>query len=605
MRKLLLSLALALTGATGVAGASSNAALPSPLPTCAYGAASNGLDGYEEHAISSAADAYAGDRGTFAAAAAAYVYGFPMLDELTTIKGYVHNTLVNVNALATPSTTGVVSPNVDTAYSVAWIDLTQGPLVFSVPSLPDRFYTIQFMDAYTNAFAYVGWGSTGTAAGDYAIVPPGWTGTLPATVQKIQAPTNTLWLLGRTLVNSSADLPAVKAAQDGYKLTPLTAFEEGARQGGVDLASYPNGKPKSIPSGANFIGALNQALAINPPPAADDCLLMSLAPAGVQKPTASSSSELAADGENIAGIIPAPADNPAVDAGLIAGQKLVVAAAAHLQASLAATDHGWEILTSGIGTYATDYLGRAIVATDYLGANTPVQGLYPTDATDVDGKPLTGANRYTITFPKGNLPPAGAFWSLTMYGSDNYLYDNPLNRYAIGNRTTGLVLNRDGSLTLHLSHDQPPSGTSNWLPAPTGDFHLILRLYQPAASALDRKWTPPPIFATGETLMPTISKLRRHGLRLSWTDTQATVTRLELIEPNGVRRTIVHRDRSGFNTVLLPRRSHGTLLRGTYRVVLTPGRALYDTGPGRSRRLVFAVGRSERLTLREPAGLYG
>ena len=598
MRKLLLSLTLALTGITAAANASSIAPVPSPLPSCAYGTASNGLDGYEQRAISSAANAYGGDRAAFAAGAAAYIYGYPMLDELTTIKGYVHNTLVNVSALATPSTTGVVSPNVDTAYSVAWIDLTQGPLVFSVPSMPDRFYTIQFMDAYTNAFAYVGSGSTGTAAGDYAIVPPGWTGTLPATVHRIQAPTNTLWLLGRTLVNSSADLPAVKAAQDGYKLTPLTAFEGGARQGGVDLSSYPNGKPKSIPTGADFIGALNQALAINPPPAADHCLLTSLAAAGVQTPTADSNSELVANGENLAGITPAPADNPAVDAGLIAGQQLVAAAASHVQASLAAQDHGWEILTSGIGTYATDYLGRAIIATDYLGANTPVQGLYPTDATDVDGKPLTGANGYTLTFPKGDLPPAGAFWSLTMYGSDNYLYDNPLNRYAIGNRTTGLVVNRDGSLTLHLSHDQPPSGTSNWLPAPAGHFHVILRLYQPAASALDRKWTPPPIFAPGETLTPAISKLRRRGLRLTWTDTQATVTRLKLTEPNRERRTIVHRDRAGSNTVLLPRHSHGALLHGIYRVVLTPGRALYDTGPGRSRRLVFAVGRIRRVTVR-------
>jgi hypothetical protein len=586
MRKLAFGLILVLAVVTA---ASTSAAGSSLLPACAYGSSPAGLIGYEESAITQAAGAYSGDRSAFAAAAAAYVYGYPMIDELATLKGYVHNTLINVDALATPSTQGVVSPNVDTAYSVAWIDLTQGPLVFTVPAMANRFYTVQFMDAFTNAFAYVGYGTTGPAAGSYALVPPGWSGALPAGVHEIQAPTNTLWLLGRTRVNSTADLAAVKAAQAGYTLTPLAAYEAGVREPGLSLDKYPNGKAKAIPTGAKFIGALNQELTFNPPPAADDCLVAALAPAGVSLSQPSSSQSLSADLENVAGVTPAPADNPAVDAGLAAGKQIVAAAATKVEASLAAADHGWEILTSGIGVYGTDDIARAIIATDFLGANTPVQGLYPMADVDVDDRPLDGANTYTITFPKGDLPPAGAFWSLTMYGSDNYLYANSLDRYAVGNRTTGLVDNPNGSLTLYLSHSQPTTGTSTWLPAPAGNFHVILRLYQPARSALDGAWRPPPIFAAGERLVPVISRVRRSGRKLSWTDSQATRTHLRLVGPGGLTVQLEHRDRAGRNTVTLSLQRHGRVLAGAYRVYLRPARALYDTGAGQIARYGFRV----------------
>jgi hypothetical protein len=574
---------------------------------CALGLATPGLGNEFATALERATAAYSASLGadsvaakeraerTFAAAAAAYVYGMPQETLLQTIKGYVHNEIVNVNALATPSTQGVVSPNVDTAYSVAWIDLTTGPVVINVPNTGGRFYTFQFLDAYTNAFAYVGSGSTGTKAGAYALVPPGWSGTLPAGVTAIKSPTNTVWLLGRTLVNGPSDFPAVKQIQEQYALTPLSTWELGARVPSVTISSYPSGKKKPVPSGTAFISTLNQELTIDPPPAADDCALEAMAPAGVALTHPTPAEEDAADLANIAGETPASNDDAAtaaaVDAGVSAGPTIVADATSRLLTADAQGNHGWDVLNRSIGTYGTDYLARAIIGTDYLGANIPSQGIYPVAYVDVAGRAFNGADRYTITFPRGLLPPARAFWSLTMYDSENYLYANALNRYAIGNRTSGLVYGRHGSLTLYLQHTQPGSAAAraNWLPAPDGTFHMILRLYQPTEAALDETWKPPPVFGTGEVLRPVLSRLRVADGRLRYADSQAATTHITISGDGRVVAHFIHRDHAGDNAVSL-RRFH--LRPGRYRLVTRAigVAASYDNTPGRAVSLRFRAG---------------
>jgi hypothetical protein len=571
---------------------------PDPIAACALGSPTPGLGSEYETALAAATSAYGatltGDsataaaqaRRTFAAAAAAYIYGMPQESLLQTIKGYVHNEIVNVNALATPTTEGVVSPNVDTAYSVAWIDLTTGPLVVNVPNTHGRFYTFQFMDAYTNAFAYVGTGSTGTAAGAYALVPPGWTGTLPAGVTEIKSPTNTVWLLGRTLVNGPSDFPAVKQIQDQYELTPLAAWQMGTRMPSLTLSSYPAGKKKPLPTGTDSISTLNQELTIDPPPAADDCALEAMTPAAVVLAHPTAAQEDAADLANIAGVTPAlqanAATTAAIDAGVAAGPKVVAEATSRLLVADAKGNHGWDILSGSIGTYGTQYLGRAIVATDYLGANTPAQGIYPVAYVDVAGRTFNGADDYTITFPRGLLPPARAFWSLTMYDSANFLYANSLNRYAIGNRTPGLHYGPNGSLTLYIQHAEPASAAAraNWLPAPDGTFHMILRLYQPSAAALHGAWKPPPVFRTGEILRPALSGLRLSGERLSYTDSQVAITHFTIARGRRIVARFTHRDLPGRNVVSLKRLHLGA---GRYRLSAQPigVPASYDNAPGR------------------------
>jgi hypothetical protein len=147
-----------------------------------------------------------------------------------------------------------------------------------------------------------------------------------------------------------------------------------------------------------------------------------------------------------------------------------------------------------VGAYGRNYLGRAVIATAALGANTRPETVYPLAVDDARGRQLSGRHRYTIRFARGQLPPANAFWSLTMYGSDRYLVDNPIDRYAIGDRTAGLRRGPDGSLTIRVQRKRPSgAAAANWLPAPAGRFRLAMRVYEPRRPVLDGRWLPPPV----------------------------------------------------------------------------------------------------------------
>ncbi|MDQ6835549.1 MAG: DUF1254 domain-containing protein [Actinomycetota bacterium] len=587
------------------------------IASCAFGASVPRLVAYYPSAVAHSADNYAAHlsganastrakaRQVFTAAAAAYVYGFPQVVERATIKHFAHNQIVSVAALADPQVTTVVAPNVDTAYTVSWLDLTSGPIVVNVPDTGGRFYTFQFLDAFTNAFSYLGTGSTGTQAGAYVLVPPGYSGSVPAGVTKINAPSNTVWLLGRTLVKNQADLPAVKQLQEKYQATPLSAWQTGARQPPVVLDHYPPTIPKSIPTGAQFIATLNNEMNVDPPPASDDCALRAMAPAGVQVPHPTPAQTLLSDLSDVAPAPPAaasdPVSNAAINAGTAAAVQIVATGATRLNASSRAINNGWEILGRWVGAYGQRYMGRSIVATNLLAANTPQQTIYPIADTDSKGRALNGAYRYTIRFRRGQLPPVKAFWSLTMYNASYFLSANPSNRYAIGDRTAGLHFARDGSLTVYVQHGAPPGAAqrANWLPAPPGRFHLILRLYQPKARALSGVWKPAPVLRAGESLRPVLTRLhvsprrfraarrgavvvRHHGAaRVRYRDSQGVVTHFTILSVHRrahcrpshrhqclVERVVVrfkHRDRAGRNRFALTGRAHRRRLRpGTY-----------------------------------------
>ncbi|MEA2212856.1 MAG: hypothetical protein QOF83_2804 [Solirubrobacteraceae bacterium] len=643
----LIALAL-LLAAAGAAGRPAARTVARPaIAACAFGTDVSGLGGYLPAAVSSAADSYAATvaaadrdkaRTVFTAAAAAYAYGFPQVVERATVKHFPRNEIVSVAALADPSVQTVVAPNVDTAYTVAWLDLTSGPLVVNVPDTGGRFYTFQFLDAFSNAFSYLGTGSTGTHAGAYALVPPGYTGTLPPGLTRIDTPSNTVWLLGRTLVKDASDLPAVKALQQHYTVTPLTGWETGQRQPPVVLDRYPPTFPKNVPTGAQFIAELNQDMNVDPPPSADGCALNAMGPAGVQVPHPTPAQSLADSLSDEAPPLPAqssdPVANAAIAAGTTAGSKIVAAAATQLNSASRGINDGWEILGNWVGAYGTRYLGRSIVATDLLGANTPQQSIYPIADTDHAGRTLDRGQRYTIRFPRGDLPPVKAFWSLTMYNASYFLVANPINRYAIGDRTAGLHYGADGSLTLYVQPGAPARAAerANWLPAPGGRFHLIMRLYQPAPAALSGAWKPPPIVRVGESAAsrarrPLLSRLRvtprsfpaargggvlvrHHGrARLSYHDSQAGVTRFTVLfmaprphcRPRRGRSCTVlrlavrfrHRGRAGANHVLLSGRAHGRRLR--------PGRYVLRAVTGGAGGAPSSAVISARFRIRPPA----
>ena len=458
-----------------VSGASATAAPEPSVPACALGTSAADLKGLFASELAKAERRVPKrERPAFAAGVAAYVYGLAPVSVYETTQRFPENQLVSIAALTDPTVRTVVLPNHDTTYTVGRLQLAGGPRVLDVPDTAGRYYVIQLLDAYSNTFAYVGRRTTGTRAGSYAVVPPGYNGTLPAGVKRIQSPTNLVWVLGRTLVQDAADMPAVAAVMGGYRFTALDAWSAGQRQNPVVLGAFPTIATPEIPTGLDYFAKLGEILATDPAPKRDGCALKAFARAGIKpgaKPTAQ-----------------------ALVAAVQAGKRIVNKAEQRANRHGAKRNNGWLVPGRYIGAYGTNYLGRAIIATAALGANTRPETVYPLAVADSAGRPLRGRHSYTIRFPRGQLPPANAFWSVTVYGKDRYLVPNPIDRYAIGDRTKGLRRGRDGSLTIHVQHSRPKgAAAANWLPAPSGSFRLAMRIYEPRRSVLNGRWLPPPV----------------------------------------------------------------------------------------------------------------
>jgi hypothetical protein len=340
--------------------------------------------------------------------------------------------------------------------------------VIDVPDTAGRYYVIQLLDAYSNTFSYIGRRSTGTRAGSYALVPPAYSGQLPAGVTRIESPTNLVWVLGRTLVRSETDLPAATQAMSGYRVTALDAWAAGTRRQPIMLPAFPPSPALPVSSGPAFYEALATALAESPAPSGDACALRAFAAAGESEAV--------------------------LTAAARAGRRIVRRAETLENRRSRARNNGPLIPRNYIGSYGRNWLGRAIVGLVALGANTPPETVYPVAITDSRGRPLSGRRRYAVRFERDELPPVGAFWSLTMYRDDLYLFENPSRRYAVGDRTPGLRRGRDGSLTIHVQR-RPPRGAAraNWLPAPAGRFRLGMRLCEPRQSVLRGRWLPPAV----------------------------------------------------------------------------------------------------------------
>jgi hypothetical protein len=467
------------------APAATAARAPSPaVARCALGTSAADLRGFEAGAIARMQRRFRSPaaRRAFATGVAAYVYGVAPLSVARTVPRFPRNQIVSIAQLVEPEVRTVVSPNVDTTYTVGQIDLSDGPLVVDVPDTAGRYYVLQFMDAYSNTFAYIGRRTTGTGAGSRVLVPPGYGGTLPAGARPIRSPTNLIWLIGRTLVRSAADLPAVTELMRGYRLTPAASWATGTRTAPLVLGAFPPMQNRLVlPRGLGFYDELGAVLAANPPPRGDACALRAFRAAGIGPGRTPSSG---AAGAVRAGLAAAPA----------AGARLVRRAVARSNAHSRRRNHGWLVPLGYIGDYGRNWLGRAVIARFALGANTAAETVYPAAITDSRGRALRGRFRYRLRFPRGKLPPADAFWSLTMYDADGFLHPNALRRYAIGDRTPGLRRGRDGSLTLAIQHARPGGRVAaNWLPAPSGAFRMILRIYEPRRSVLRGTWRPPPV----------------------------------------------------------------------------------------------------------------
>jgi len=392
------------------------------------------------------------------------------------------NTFVSVPAYPPADFKGVVRPNFDTLYSIAWLDLTKEPLVISAPDTNGRYYLLPMIDMWTDVFASPGWRTSGTQAANFLVTPPGWRGKVSEEFTRIAAPTSYVWIIGRTKTDGAADYDAVHQIQAGYKVTPLSNWGKARKpvplktDPAVDMKTPPMAQTDTMPA-AEFFAYAAELLKLNPPHLTDQPIVAQLKLIGIEPGKSFDISKLD------------PSVRSAVEAAPAEAQRIMK----WKVPTIARVANYWSMNTDTMGVYGNYYLKRAMVAQLGLGANLPEDAIYPLNLGDEDGKPLDGANQYTIHFEKGAAPPVRAFWSVTLYDSDGFQVANVLNRFAVSSWMP-FQYNADGSLDLYFQSDTPGKDKeANWLPAPKGPFNLTMRLYSPQPDALTGKWNPPPV----------------------------------------------------------------------------------------------------------------
>jgi hypothetical protein len=374
----------------------------------------------------------------------------------------------------------VVRPNFDTLYSSAWLDLTKEPMIVSTPETHGRFYLLPMLDMWSDVFASPGSRTTGTQAGDFALVPPGWSDTLPVNVARIDAPTPYVWIIGRTKTDGPADYDAVHQVQAGYRITPVSRWGMspepvvGTVDPLIDMKTPPKVQVDTMPAGKFFAYAA-EILKLQPPHVTDQPILAQMRRIGIERGKRFDIDEA----------------DPAVKAGLTTAPEAALKLMAWKLPTIAGVANGWSMNTDTMGVYGNYYLKRAIVAQVGLGANLPEDAIYPLNLADDTGKPLDGGGAYVLHFDKDAMPPVDAFWSVTLYDDAGFQVANSLNRFAVSSWMP-FKYGSDGSLDLYFQNATPGADNeANWLPAPKGTFNLTMRLYAPKSDALTGKWNPP------------------------------------------------------------------------------------------------------------------
>lgn len=415
----------------------------------------------------------------------AWTYAFPLAMNYRTMHLYAldktypdyaggFNKFKHYDKIFTPADTAVVTPNNDTPYSWAILNLTDEPIVLEVPEVKNRYYSFQFVDLYTFNFAYVGSRATGDKAGKYLIAGPDWKGKKPAGIDKvIQSETNLVTLLGRTeLKMEEGDIENVKKIQAQYKVTPWHEFSKTTAPTHKEYAlPFPAFKQTDLTS-AEFIGLSNNLLQY----------------ASVN----SAETELRAKFAKI-GLVPGKKFDPA-----LYSPEVLKAINEGAQEAGKELEEGANRLTNATDLFGTreelngDYTKRALGAAAGLFGNTKEEAIYIGTRTDKANNILSGKNKYVIRFPKGQTPKAKYFWSITLYElPSRYLVNNPINRYSIGDRTSGLKYESNGDLNIYIQNEVPKGKESNWLPAPKSAFYYLIRIYGPDDSILNGTWKAP------------------------------------------------------------------------------------------------------------------
>lgn len=384
--------------------------------------------------------------------------------------------------LLTAGKSRVVMPNNDTLYVNAWIDLSAGPVVISVPDTGSRYYVLGMLDYYTNPYAHVGTRTTGNGAGSVLLSGPGWNGEVPPEHQpegrQLRSATNWVWIIGRLLVDGAHDVPAVNALQDQFRIQALDDWRAGRDSPPRRFDS--RFAPRAPFSVDRFLAMVNDALQMCPPSERHAALMAQFAPLGF--------------GPDAPAPVPQDA-RQALERACLRSQALLDSPEQQVFGSGSNdAQHGWrQPITLG-QDFGDDLLLRAFVSRQSIGALETREAAYPRCDTDADGALLSGEHAYAIRFAPDQTPPVDAFWSITLYrASDYFLVPNVIERYAIGDRTPGLVRDADGGLTITVAHTAPLDNTqrANWLPAPGDRFFLCLRAYLPRPEMHDGRYRLP------------------------------------------------------------------------------------------------------------------
>lgn len=417
----------------------------------------------------------------------AYVWGMPLVEAGKMVDRFAATSPLNrfqhLRRLSGPEMRAGVGPNNDTLYSLAWIDVSDGPLILQAPDFGDRYYTFSINQADSGAEQSLGQRTHGGQLPPLFLHAIGDGLRAPAGMVDVPIRLRYANLAGRILVRSEREYPMVHALQDAIRLVRWSDYKAGR----IVPAPPPAHPPVRVaPDGsladkdAAFLAELGHVLQRLPASATRRGPNGFLRPLGIDR---------------AAGFAPAhipSAEWPAIRAGLAEGRELVRQRSLHLGTQA----QGWSTNTLG-PRFADDYLLRAGVAKDQIFVALPEEALYPIARVDAKGQPLDGHKTYRLHFPPGRLPPVDAFWSITVYDDSGFMVPNAINRYSIGDRTNDLVPDPDGGLSILLSHSVP-DGATNWLPVPSAPFYLMMRLYRPRTEALSGPWDPPAIAPLGE-----------------------------------------------------------------------------------------------------------
>ena len=424
-------------------------------------------------------------------AEAGLIYGLPIVMNYAVMYEFVidkgsdqykapFNIIKNELNVFTYKDTAVITPNSDTPYSLLWLDLRAEPMVISVPPIErQRYYSVQLCDSNTYNYGYIGTRATGTDAGDYLVVGPGWNGTTPPGIKQIfHSSTQHSIAIFRTQLFGPSDIDNVRKVQAGYGAQPMSAYLKQPAPPAAPVIDFP--KITKELAKKNFFEYLDFALQFAPAAPNETDIRAKLATIGVGPGKTFNFKDL-------------PLEQKAeILVGMKQGQDKVDAAVANAGAVI----NGWNVFGApgDSAHYNGSWLARAVAAQAGIYGNSPEEAMYPFTRKDGTGKPLNGSkNNYMITFPAGQLPPVDAFWSVTMYdGKTQLLIKNPINRYLINApMLPNMKKGEDGSVTLYIQNKSPGADKeANWLPAPRGPIYLVMRLYWP-------KVTPPSILPAG------------------------------------------------------------------------------------------------------------